>query len=58
MLNQGVIPVATTDLTFGSINLARTHAIIPITQGLSYKYSDTIFYKIEQELIKGKYTSI
>ena len=58
MLNQGFIPVATTDLTFGSINLARTHAIIPITQGLSYKYSDTIFYKIEQELIKGKYTSI
>ena len=58
MLNQGVIPAATTDLTFGSINLARTHAIIPIAQSLNYKYSDTIFYKIEQELIKGKYTSI
>lgn len=58
MLNQGVIPAATTDLTFGSINLARTHAIIPITQSLNYKYSDTILYKIEQELIKGKYTSI
>lgn len=58
MLNQNVISSAAPDVTFGSVNLARNNATVPITQDLKYKYSDTFFYKIEQELIKGTYNPV
>lgn len=55
MLNQGVMPMAIPDRSIANVNLARAESSVAITKDLYCSYSDTIFYRIEQELLKGKY---